>query len=1014
MLTAPIPENDDERVKALLKFGLLDSPTEERFDRLTRMAQQTLKVPIALISLVDLNRQWFKSKVGINATQTDRCISFCGHAIVQKDIFVVENALADPRFFDNPLVTGDLGLRFYAGRPLFTNKGDCIGTLCVIDSKSRQFNEKDRQILDAIAKLVELEINVHSAKKNQVKKVPKYDMNTNFSKLMASFIGQRRIAASISLLVALGIMLFAFSWHQKNLQTIEIEKDSSLISSLANIRGKLETEINSRLHLTQGLAGLVRANKLINEEQFQQFASDLGKNLTSIRSIQLAPQGVVQFVWPLSSNVSAIGHNLLADPKRLFAAQQAINTRTLWIAGPLSLIQGGDALIARLPIFVGSAPGSPENFWGFASILIDMPAFIKEVGLDNPQLRETIAIRGKDAKGKLGDIFYGDPNTIQNSLAQAEVSLPGGSWEISIKNHTAIQNWPGQTLFWVLSVVMTLGFPWLIYLLLRLPQKFQGAVTIATDALKKSEIRFRDAIEALPDGFVIYDENDKLYTCNERYRQVYQTSSEVIEEGRSYEEIMRYGFIKGQYHNDSVDKQSIDDFVRQRAEFHLLGTSIGEEHLASGQWMRMVERPIHGGGVVGLRVDITELKHKEQELAQARDLAQAANIAKSNFLATVSHEVRTPMNVILGLLEILKSSKDIPKEQLKFIDTAHLSAQQLLHIINEILDISKIEAGKLDLEVEPFSLKNTIENVINLSSNRAADKNLRLLTKIENIENIHIKGDEGHLHQILLNIVTNAIKFTNQGQVLLEVSQAGSTSEQILIRFDVTDTGIGFTNEQAKKLFSPFVQLDNSASRCQEGTGLGLFICKKMLELMNSKISAKGIPNKGAIFSFTIPFAKVPASMIEDIKKANDTLSSQAGTEPLSILLAEDSPSNQMVLQAMLANTHYNIDIVANGKAAVQALTQQCYDLVLMDIFMPEMDGIQATKLIRENSKITYVPIIALTANAMKGDKEKFIDAGMDDYIPKPINKVALLQKLAMWGNKISQNSKSSRGKNSA
>jgi signal transduction histidine kinase/sensor domain CHASE-containing protein/ActR/RegA family two-component response regulator len=1013
MQNAPIPDNDEARVKALRKLGLLDSVPEERFDRLTRITQKTLSMPIALISLVDNDRQWFKSKLGINAIETERCISFCGHAILGKDIFVVENALVDERFKDNPLVCGELGLRFYAGRPLFTTKGYCIGTLCVIDTKARTFDSEQRLLLDDLAKLVEQEvasvntdrrasgrvqsINKQSAIKHSDIKKSTSPSRTKFSE----YIEKKIIVVLIALLVLAMILFFSYSWHQKNLKTIQAEKNSSAIESLANIRGKIETEINSRLHLTQGLAGLVRANKTVNNEQFQEFAEHLGNNLTSVRSLQLAPAGVVKLVWPFKSNQSAIGHDLMADPERLIAAQKAINARTIWIAGPVNLIQGGVALIARLPIFLPSKAGESEVFWGFASILIDMPEFIKEIGLDNELWASIISIRGKDSEGKLGEVFFGFESTIRNSLASAEVSLPAGSWEVSIKNTVPISHWKGQQLFWILSILLSILLPCFTYFLLRLPQKFRRAVVEATGALQQSEIRFRDAIEALPDGFVIFDENDKLVTCNERFREVYQKTREVIQEGRSFTEILRYGFDKGQYLIEKNQQLNVESFVKQRVELHNRPGAHSVEQLHNGTWIRMVERPIRGGGTVGLRVDITELKLKEKQLAQSRDIAEEANKTKSRFLATVSHEVRTPMNVILGLLEILKSSKSIVNTEQKYIHTAYQSAQQLLHILNEILDISKIEAGKFELEIEAFDLKKTIDSVINLSNNRAADKNLELVSFLNTDPDLVIKGDKGRLQQILLNIVTNAIKFTDKGKVTVTVSPQKLVENDIIISFEVKDTGIGFNNEQAKKLFEPFVQLDNSASRMQEGTGLGLSICQKLLELMGGKISAKGKCNQGATFSFQVPFK---IASVDDIKcqrniKIDNQVNHQPINQSLKILLAEDSPSNQMVFQAMLADTHYAIDIVGNGKAAFEAVKHKSYDLVLMDIFMPEMDGIEATKLIRKNIDIAYVPIIALTANAMKGDREKFINAGMDDYLPKPIDKARLLKKIILWGN---------------
>lgn len=996
MISAPHPKNERQRIKRLRALGLLDSQPEERFDRITRLAQNLLDVPIALISFVDEDRQWFKSAQGLSVSETDRAISFCGHAICHDDLFIVEDALTDERFHDNPLVSAHPKIRFYAAKTLKTQDGYCIGTLAIIDTKPRQLDAMQRKILTDLGKWVELELSQFNMQRVR----NGFRQTGLFARIPAAFlqaISGKLVASVIAFSLFVTLAITCQLWYQQTLEAHELQNTQEATKLLSNIRGRIETELNSRLFLTKGLAGLVRANPEISEAQFQAFAESLGSHGSAIRSLQLAPGGVVQHVWPYESNRTAIGHDLLADPKRREAAENALISRDLWIAGPLTLIQGGQALIGRLPIYLPDTATQQEYFWGFATILIDMPAFLKEVGLSqNSELKNRIAIRGIDSSGTERAAFFGDQTIIDQSVASATVSLPSGSWNIDISSSAPRLSREEQYSFWLSSSVISLIVPLLIYLLLRLPNRFQRAVEIARLALEQSEIRFRDAIDALPDGFVIFDSEDRLITCNDRYRELYELSREYLQEGRTFEEILRYAFNKGQFCLE--EGENIEHRIQQRlAQHDAPDGPTHEEQLASGQWVRIVERPIRGGGSVGFLVDITELKKNQIELALARDKAESANQAKSAFLATMSHEIRTPMNVILGLLEVVNETESLPEEQKRYLGTAYHSAQQLLHILNEILDISKMEANKIQLDNVKFDIETAINNVLGLADTPAKDKNLRLVKKLNSLPPKQVKGDQFRLQQVLLNLVSNAVKFTQTGEIVLSVTTQQTSEDSVTVQFEIRDTGIGFTEEQVNALFKPFSQLDNSSQRKHEGAGLGLAICKQLVELMGGTISASGKPGVGAVFRFSLPFKL--SHLESPTEKANLTPeeNKQGPQKKFDILLAEDSPSNQIVFKAMLNASPFTLHVVNNGKEALEAFKQRQFDAVLMDIYMPEMDGVEATKQIRQEKNMPHTPIIALTANAMQGDQDRFMEAGMDDYLAKPVDKQSLINKLEKW-----------------
>ncbi len=997
MIKAPTPENERKRLKRLHALGLLDTEPEERFDRITRLAQNLLDVPIAVISFVDKDRQWFKSAQGLSVSETERAISFCGHAICHDDLFIVEDTQSDDRFQDNPLVIGEPKIRFYAAQTIKTADGFCMGTLAVIDTKPRQMDAIQRKILADLAKWVEVELTQHKMHLAKRANKPQKDLSSWANSFLRAISG-KLVASVIAFSLLVTLALTSQLWYQQKHEALLLEQTKDATELLSNIRGRIETELNSRLFLTKGLAGLVRANPNISEAQFQAFAESLGHQGTAIRSLQLAPKGVVQHVWPYDSNKAAIGHDLLADPKRREAAENALINRGLWIAGPLTLIQGGLALIGRLPIYLQDDITQKEYFWGFATILIDMPAFLNEVGLsgESGSLIDRIAIRGIDSTGTDRPPFFGHPEIISQSIASTKVSLPAGSWHLDIGPSPISMRLEEKYTFWISSILITLIVPLLVYLLLRLPNRFQRAVEVARVALETSEIRFRDAIDALPDGFVIFDSEDKLITCNDRYRSLYELSRDYLQEGRTFEEILRYAFNKGQF--NVLEEEDIEARIQQRlAKHHSSNGPMFEEQLASGHWVRIVERPIRGGGSVGFFVDITELKENQFELARAKDKAESANQAKSAFLATMSHEIRTPMNVILGLLEVLNENENLPTEQKRYLDTAYNSAQQLLHILNEILDISKMEANKIQLDAVNFSIETAVDNVLALTDTPAKDKNLSLIKRIDGLPSLQVKGDQFRLQQVLLNLVSNAIKFTPSGSITISVSTQEKTPDNVEVHFEIQDTGIGFSAEQEGALFKPFSQLDNSSQRKHEGAGLGLAICKQLVELMGGQISATGSPDKGAIFHFYLPFQLVqPLSVQGGLQKATSN-AGQDSEKKFDILLAEDSPSNQIVFQAMMNGSPYTLHVVNNGKEAVEALKNRQFDAVLMDIYMPEMDGVEATKSIRADQSIDYIPIIALTANAMQGDQDRFMQAGMDDYLAKPADKQSLLGKLAKW-----------------
>ena len=645
-----------------------------------------------------------------------------------------------------------------------------------------------------------------------------------------------------------------------------------------------------------------------------------------------------------------------------------------------------------------------------------------------------------------------------------------------------------------------------------------------------------DAIESISEGFALFDKDDVLVVANQRYREIMLGNRETaLESGTTFSDIVREAAKTERFPNA---KDNIDEWIERQIARHQQTTEPFIQEIAGNHWQQISNRHTDEGGTVAVHSDITEIKRISDELMRAKEQAEAANEAKSAFLATMSHEIRTPLNGIIGMSTLLNGTK-LDAEQRDFTATIATAADTLLTVINDILDFSKVEAGALELERVAMDLAENVENSVELVASKAAEKGIELACRIDPGVPAGLYGDPVRLKQILLNLMNNAVKFTDQGEVVLTVSSMISSAsnkpgDTAILHFSVRDTGIGIPADRMNRLFKSFSQVDASTTRRYGGTGLGLVITKRLVELMGGEIKVESELGVGTTFSFTLhgEVAAIPdraerAKRLEQIKGQqilvvddnrtnrlilNDKLHSwqlkpkatgspqealdwlaagqgfaacivdykmpemngfdfarqakqQSVTTPplilfssiapvetdfrdsieeigfasvltkpakssqllnalvsaivvestvaeskptennnfdvpvevagLSILLVDDNKINQKVGSKILKRLGYKPDIVSSGAEAIASCIAGSYDLVLMDIEMPEMDGITATGLIREQMDDSTIPyIVALTANAMSSERERYLNSGMDDYLSKPIEVPALMESL--------------------
>ena len=776
------------------------------------------------------------------------------------------------------------------------------------------------------------------------------------------------LAAALSLAAGLVMVKTDETERQARGHTTRTEVESRL----NDIRLHLERTLVTAMVRTRAMASQIIAHGDISPTEFDKAAEMLLRDQSAIRNIGVSHGTRLDMIYPQAGNEGALGTDYRSIERQWPMVRRAIETNSTVVVGPVQLIQGGSGLIIREPVFFSDNQGDQNHLFGLVSIILNIPIVYAEAGLDREDLPIEVAIKGRDGLGVHGEMIRGDVSTFSDQPVEADVQFPFGSWRLA-----AIPKggWGGAEPMFPLTRLLGGGFFLFVVLV-----SFGTAHHVIErrrllDRVGVSEERFRSLLRIASDGVHILDMDGKLIMWSEAFLRMlgYSEVEARTLSVSDWDTVYKLDELLPRIRHLIANPEVFETRHRSRdgSEFDVEINACGIE-LGGKRYLYASSR------------DISERKLHEEELSQAKLIAEQADKAKSDFLAVMSHEIRTPITSVMGTADLLGRTA-LSDEQAGYLAILRSATGTLMAILNDILDISKIEAGKIEIEATAFRLRDAVREVVDLGRGNASANGLALdLTIHEDVPNI-VVGDPTRLKQVLFNLTSNAIKFTRRGSVTIRMSmnQRGEQTASILI--EVVDTGIGMTDEQMAGLFTAFSQADRSTTRRFGGTGLGLAISKKLVELMGGVIGVESEPGVGTTFHITLPFeirdaAEFPSEVV--------VLSSPAQpVRRLRILVAEDNRINRMLVQSMLRKSGHEVTVVEDGYQALNAVIASDFDIVLMDMQMPEMDGEEATSAIRAlPPPKSQIPVLALTADVMVEHRDRYLRAGVDELVAKPID----------------------------
>jgi sensor domain CHASE-containing protein/CheY-like chemotaxis protein/nitrogen-specific signal transduction histidine kinase len=820
-------------------------------------------------------------------------------------------------------------------------------------------------------------------------------------------------------LVAFGVLIAGIYAERVNYRESESGQRLVVSDRLAVVRAHLEGNINGNVQLIEGLASMVSLEPNMTQERFAAIARPLFHGHPELRNVDADPDMVIRLMYPLAGNEAAIGLDYRTNAAQWEAAERARISEKVVLAGPVNLVQGGEGLVGRIPVFLDPASNGQKRFWGLISTVIDIEWLYRASGLRDDGLPLEIAIRGKDALGENGDNFFGRPGVFLADPVLADVALPYGHWQMAA---IPKEGWPQRSEnTWTLRIVFLLGGILVVF-----PVGFIGHL-LEWRRRDLETLRWNREIQSLAaetsGGFLMSTEPERSFA--------------KLLDGIILITGSKFGFL-GHVRTDggggrTFDTRAItniawDDETRAQAgnvpslDFanldplfgHTLRTgesAISENLLINSGRRSLIHPPLVSclsmplffegrmigmvgianspagydqdlvdgmGAVWAAAASILHAAQIEEARRRAVEAAESANRAKSEFLSNMSHELRTPLNAVIGFAQMLEGNPREPlsAQQQKCVDRILKGGQHLLDLITEILDLSTIEAGRVDLLIEDVVVAGLLEECGTLIQSLATRRGVRV--NLGSAEGLVVKADYTRLTQVLLNLLSNAIKY-NRPEGGVDITCAPTEDGQVVL--SVADTGLGIPEDKRGELFKPFTRLGQENAGI-EGTGIGLTITKRLVELMGGAIDFDSVVGQGSTFRVTLPRSEAKAPVDQDHSAASGP---QAQGLRGTVLYVEDNPANLDLMEMVFMGLEgARLLTASTGELGIELAREHRPDLILLDLHLPGVDGFEVLRQLRGMEETRHIPVFAMTAAATRRDMERGSEAGFDRYLTKP------------------------------
>ncbi len=953
---------EQERLKILSSYHVLDTVNEKEYDDLAELAKFICNAPIALITFVDENRQWFKSCFGLNINETSRDISFCQYTIMDDEILEIKNATKHPLFKNNPLVTEEPYIRFYAGAPLITPSGHRLGSLCIIDRQPRELNDDQRKALRTLADAVMTNLNLRYQQQQANENARELQKaNKELSKLNQSLrLNEAKLENNVNEVNILRekekSQAEIFKHFIENAEDLIFNIDPTLCFSYVN-----PTTIKYTGYSKQELEGMQYFQLIRNDYQQkvrQFYQNKLAGQIENTyfefpiitkegREIYLGQKVKIEYENGKFKNIKAIARDITekyeAEKKLLEKDELLEETQELARMGGWELLLSSGELIFTKEVY---------RILSLEVNQLVTPNLILEMMNKEDRLLVEKAINTVRNTGKAYNLEF------QLKKQNAE--------NIWVKSYAKIKHKDG------------------------LPYKIAGTIQDITqrkkmeDEQKKMLLRLSTIIENINGAVLLENEYRQIVLVNNQfcdYFQIPMAPTEMI--GIDCSDAAENSKHLMQNPDEFVVK--VHEILQERLPVYNEEVYFKDGRITERDYVPLYIENTYVGHLWFYK-DITWKKNHELELTNAKKVAEEAAKVKEQFLSTMSHEIRTPLNAVLGITQLMMNQKPEPT-QMHNLELLKFSADNLMALINDILDFNKIDSGNLQLQNISFNLHYQLRGIVETFKYKASEKGVLLNLHIGDGVPAYVTGDQVRIGQILINLVSNAIKFTEKGSVTLSVNTAKDNN----LNFKIIDTGIGIDEDKLKSIFDRFLQADQGINKKYGGTGLGLAISKKLVELMQGRLEVTSEPGKGSCFEFTINLPRGKQEEIDVTEQLPDL-----SFLKLKVLVVEDNEINMFVAVSFLEMMGVKADQAVDGEEGLQKIEKNKYDLVLLDLQMPGLSGFEVTEKVRLRKEQYFkdLPIIALTATSLQNAGEEVISKGMTGYLPKPFEQQDLYQKI--------------------